>query len=133
MIVIDSSAWIEFLRGTGSPVALRVRALLRDPSELALVGTVALELLCGATNPRELEAVRQLTKAIPVLAVDERADYESAADIYRAARAIGRPVRKVNDCLIAAVVLRHGASLVHRDADFTAIAEVVPLRHEFCR
>jgi len=31
MILVDSSAWIEFLRDTGSPVCERVDQLLDDP------------------------------------------------------------------------------------------------------
>ena len=36
--------------------------------------------------------------------------------------------RTLNDCLIAAVVLRHGATLVHKDRDFEVIAKAVPLQ-----
>ncbi len=36
----------------------------------------------------------------------------------------------MNDCLIAAVAIRNGASVLHRDADFDVLARHTPLRIE---
>ena len=46
MIFIDTSAWIEFLRNTGSPVCTLVDELL--DSEIAICDTVRMEVLAGA-------------------------------------------------------------------------------------
>lgn len=40
----------------------------------------------------------------------------------------GRTVRSLVDCLIAAVALRHDVALLHKDADYDAIAGCLPLR-----
>jgi predicted nucleic acid-binding protein len=40
----------------------------------------------------------------------------------------GETVRKLEDCLVAAVALRHGATLLHRDHDFEVIARHAPLQ-----
>jgi predicted nucleic acid-binding protein len=39
-------------------------------------------------------------------------------------------VRSLLDCLIAAIAIRHDATLVHRDRDFDTLAAVSPLRAE---
>jgi len=46
MTMIDTSAWVEFLRDTGSPVCDRVDALVEG--EVAVCEPVVMELLAGA-------------------------------------------------------------------------------------
>ena len=46
MILVDTSAWIEFLRDTGSPVCNRVDELLE--AELAICDPIRMEVLAGA-------------------------------------------------------------------------------------
>ena len=55
-------------------------------------------------------------------------DYHDAASLLRAAGRTGRTVRKLVDCLIAAVAIRTDATLIHQDRDFDAIAAVAPLK-----
>ena len=50
------------------------------------------------------------------------ADYEAAASMYRACRTHGDTVRKLTDCLIAAVAVRAGAEILHAGTDFDALA-----------
>lgn len=118
MILIDTSAWIEFLRDTGSPVCERVDALLG--AKIATCDAIRMEVLAGARDEAHaLQLARLLERAtlLPTLAVD----YEVAAAIYRHCRAEGQTIRKLIDCLIAAVAIRAGVAVLHRDADFTAI------------
>jgi predicted nucleic acid-binding protein len=56
---------------------------------------------------------------VPVVPRD---DAESAADLYLICRSAGETVRRVNDCLIAAVAIRASLPVLHRDRDFEAIA-----------
>lgn len=51
-------------------------------------------------------------------------DYAAAAELYRAVLLSGHTVRSSVDCLIAAVALRTGAVLVHRDRDFRRLGAV---------
>jgi predicted nucleic acid-binding protein len=70
---------------------------------------------------------------MPSLKVDDGVDFRSAAAIYRAARRTGQTIRSINDCLIAALSIRHGASIVHRDTDFEVIAAITSLEAESFR
>lgn len=128
MILVDSSAWIEFLRATGSPAHLHLRSALRDETELASTDVVVMEILAGARDDADRDRLRRLLYGQLFLAVDGPADYESAAELYRLCRKVGETPRRLSDCLIAAVAIRHDAELVCEDADFTVIARHAPLR-----
>jgi predicted nucleic acid-binding protein len=125
--LIDSSAWIEFLRATGSRANLAVRELVQErPHEIALTEPVVMELLAGAADERAFAQIEKLTSGLPLLSVDVVVDYRDAALAYRAVRARGGRVRKLLDCLIAVVAVRTGAVLVHRDRDFDVLATALP-------
>ena len=55
-------------------------------------------------------------------------DDEDAADVYRRCRRAGDTTRALTDCLIATVAMRARLPLLHRDADFDAIARHAPGR-----
>jgi predicted nucleic acid-binding protein len=125
--LIDSSAWIEYLRGTGSPAAIEVRRLLHEQlSDVVTTEPIVMELLAGARDDRALTQLETLTNGLRLLRVDATGDHHDAAHVYRAARAGGATVRTLVDCLIAVVAARTGAVLVHRDRDFDALARALP-------
>jgi hypothetical protein len=125
MILVDTSAWVEFLRDTGSPACRAVDELLAK--ELAICDVVTMEVLAGARDERHLGDLRRLlARAVVVPMVP--ADYEDAASLYRTCRRGGGAVRRMIDCLIAAVTIRAGPQLLHADADFTVLARHTSLR-----
>ncbi len=125
MILVDTSAWIEFLRDTGSEVCVAVDRLL--DSDLAICDAVSMEVLAGARSERHLTQLRGLlarTTALPTTP----ADYDAAASMYRSCRARGETVRKLIDCLIGAVAIRTGVEVLHADVDFSTLARHTELR-----
>lgn len=128
MILVDSSAWVEFLRATGSPVHMTVRDALRADVELYSTEVVVMELLAGARDDRDRERLRRLLYGLSFLAIDGLGDYESATELYRLCRSGGSTPRKMTDCIIAAVAIRNDATLLCNDSDFWAIASHAPLR-----
>lgn len=129
MIVVDTSAWVELLRGTGSPVERRVRRLLEQRTPLAATEVVVAELLAGA-SPDEETAVRDLVDSVTVLPLVGVEDYEAAAELYRACRRGGETLRWMGDCLIAVPAIKLGAPLLQADRDFEKLARHTPLRLE---
>ncbi len=127
VIFPDSSAWIEFQHATDSPVHLRLRAAVESGEELATTGLVLLEVLAGARDERQARELRRLLNRCAFLRVEEPSDHEAAAALYRACRRGGSTIRRLPDCLIAAVAIRTGAELLHQDSDFEAIARHAPL------
>ena len=119
MIIIDTSAWIEFLRDTDSLVCNTVDTLL--DADLAICDAISMEVIAGARDERHLTQLRGLlARATFVPIIPE--DYDQAAALYRTCRRNGETIRKLIDCLIAAVAIRSNAPLLHADADFTALA-----------
>ncbi len=125
MIVVDSSAWIEFLRDTGSPVCNAVDRLL--VADLAGCDAISMEILAGARDDRHLSLLRGLINRATMLPTTP-ADFDEAAALYRICRRRGETVRKLIDCLIAAVAIRAGAELLHADVDFAALERHTELR-----
>jgi predicted nucleic acid-binding protein len=127
VILVDSSAWIEFQRATGSPVDRRLTAAIQADEPLATTGLVILEILAGARDEHQAAELRRLLDRCRFLPLEEPSDHEAAAALYRACRREGRTIRRLPDCLIAAVAIRTHAKVLHRDADFDAIAAHAPL------
>jgi len=132
VILVDSSAWIEFLRATGSSAHLCLRSALERGDALASTDVIVMEILAGARDDDDRDRLRRLLYSVEFLAVDGPADYERAAELYRACRAGGETPRKLSDCLIATVAIRNDAGLLCEDADFTVIARHSPLRLAAC-
>lgn len=125
MLLLDSSVWIDYLRGHRTAAA--VRQLIKDPVELVTTEPIVMELLAGADTPTRAKAIEQLVNGLPVLSVDPHLDFRSAASHYLSARRSGHTVRSIVDCLIAAVAIRTGAQLVHADADYDVLAACTTL------
>lgn len=119
MILIDTSAWVEFLRDTGSPVCLLVDELLSG--EIATCDAVRMEVLAGARNEYHLRDLRRLL-ARAVILPTRPTHYEEASSLYRHCRRQGETVRKLIDCLIASVAISEGVPILHRDVDFDVLA-----------
>ena len=125
MILIDTSAWIEFLRNPLSPYFVEVTKLLGTRS--AIGDPIRMEILAGARDEHHLHSLKRLLsrpKRIETISID----YENAAEIYRAGRKIGLTVRSQIDCLIAAVAIRIDAPVLHADHDFDLISKITNIK-----
>ncbi|HET8741226.1 MAG TPA: PIN domain nuclease [Gaiella sp.] len=127
MIVVDTSAWIELLRGTGSPVHRRLRAALRGDEEVCVTEVVIAEILAGARTPQRTEELRGMLLGFTLLPLDGLDGFEQAAALYRACRWAGETVRSIADCLVAVPAIRAGAPVLHADRDFPTLARHTPL------
>jgi predicted nucleic acid-binding protein len=127
LVIVDTSAWVEYLRGTGSPAHLRLRHAVESGAPLATPAPVLMELLAGCVTEESATAIQRLLARFELLPVEGLADFEDAALIQRLCRRGGETVRSMIDCLIAAVALREGRPLLARDRDFAVIARWVDL------
>ncbi|MGH8773688.1 MAG: type II toxin-antitoxin system VapC family toxin [Jiangellaceae bacterium] len=128
MILADTSAWIEFDRATGSPADVRLTELISGDGELAVTEPVVAEVAAGARTDEREAALRHLLARCRLLPFDSVADFDGAVRIYRRCRQAGITPRGLVDCMIAAVALRVGASVLAHDADMAHIADVMPLK-----
>jgi predicted nucleic acid-binding protein len=120
----DTTAWIALWRGRPAAVA-SVRRLLRRGT-LAVCDPVALELVRGARNVREVNALRARLALLPACVVapstwTRAQDVLEGLALNRGGRHRGVPPMAL---LIAAVAEEHGLPVMHDDAHFDLIAEV---------
>ncbi len=134
MILVDTSVWIEHLRGTGSRAHREFRHLAStDPGAIAICEPIAMELLAGPTDPYTARRIEDQIGTLEDLAIDAGQDFRAAAALARAVRRSGHTVRSLNDCLIAAIAIRHGATVWHCDEDYVRLAAVTDVRHRDLR
>ena len=122
MTLVDTSAWVEFLRRTQSPTHQALRRLLESEAPLHTTDVVVMEVLAGARDDEHAAQLRRLLARCDHLSVEGLATYEVAAALYRSCRSAGEAVRALVDCLIAAVALREGVPVLHEDRDFDVLA-----------
>jgi predicted nucleic acid-binding protein len=125
LTLVDTSAWVEFLRDTGNAVCVGVDQLL--DGDIATCDPIRMEVLAGARDETHLNDLRRLLARASAVAV-EPVDYEEAAALYRTCRRRGETVRKLIDCLIAAVAIRADLPVLHADADFDILGRHTRLR-----
>jgi predicted nucleic acid-binding protein len=128
VIVVDTSVWIDFLRGRRTRQALRCVELIEGGEPVALTDVIFTEVLQGLPSDEDAELVERHLRAFPVLRLEGLEDFGLAASLYRTARREGVTIRNTLDCLIAAPCIRTGAPLLHADADFDRLAACSELR-----
>ena len=127
MIVVDSSVWIDYFRGSDSrEIAFLDGVLAR---EFIVVGDLILaEVLQGFVSERDFQAARQSLARFEFAAMVGRDIALAGARNFRRLRGEGVAVRKTIDVLIATFCIENGHTLLHRDRDFDVIADHLPLR-----
>ena len=128
LVIVDTSAWVEYLRATDSAVHRTLRSAIESGAPLATPAPVVMELLAGCTTEQAVREIQSLLARFEILEVEGLVDFEDAALIQRTCRRAGETVRSMIDCLIAAVALREDRALLTVDRDFEVIARHVGLR-----
>jgi predicted nucleic acid-binding protein len=127
VILVDSSVWIDFLRGTRTAEADTLSGLIGKAP--LLVGDLMLcEILLGVPTEAEARRVETALRRFEIVAIVSDAVAVQAAAHYRALRARGITIRKTIDLLIGAFCLRHRHTLLHRDRDFDPMQTHLGLR-----
>jgi len=116
-VAIDSSVWIDFFRGTPTPQALALRAMLG--TEIVVVPDLVLvEVLQGVTSDAAFQRAHNLLSRADYLPVcDARVTLEAARN-YRRLRERGITIRKTIDTLIATRCILDRIPLLYSDRDF---------------
>lgn len=125
MILVDTSAWVEYDRATGSSVDSRLSDLIETEGPIAVTEPILMEVQAGARDDRRQELLRRLLLRFDLIPFDSVADFEGAALIYRRCRAAGITPRGLLDCMIASVAWRTRSTLLAQDADLDRVAAVM--------
>ena len=126
-MIADSSAWIEFLRATGSHANRLLRDAIARRETVWIPGVVYQEVLQGAANPAHFMQLQSLlAMATPWSSENGAETARHAALLYARCRWRGITIRSPNGCLIAACAIEAGQPLLHADRDFERIATIAP-------
>lgn len=119
MVIVDTTVWIDYLRGTSNP---EVRWLDRElqRQRLGLTDLILCEVLQGIRDNRSFERAREDLLKFHVFETGSIELAVAAAENYRKLRQRRQTVRRTIDCLIATFCLQGGHALLHRDRDFDA-------------
>lgn len=127
MILVDSSVWIDYLRGSNTPQADTLDRLLAS-TPLAIGDLILTEVLQGCGTQREFERVRQLLGALQLVELGGVDVAVQAAMNFRRLRALGITPRKTIDTVIATRCMLGGYRLLHSDRDFDPFEQHLGLR-----
>jgi predicted nucleic acid-binding protein len=127
VILVDSSVWVEFERATNSPTDLRLQRFIDTDAPLAVTEPILMEVLAGARTDDDRTRLGHVLRSFGWITTDAACDFEAAARVYSCCRAAGFTPRGLVDCMIAAIAMRTGSSVLTADRDFARIAEVMPL------
>ncbi len=121
MILVDSSVWIDFFRGTQTPQAEKLDGLL-DTTRIVVGDLIVAEVLQGVRDEREFQQVRKTLDTFDQVDVVGKDIAVQAARNFRTLRDLGFTVRKTIDTLIATRCIESNYALLHSDRDFDAFA-----------
>jgi hypothetical protein len=121
VIVVDSSVWIDFLRGRRAAHVARLRSLLGS-SEIIVGDLMLCELLQGLENERAARDVEALLRRFEIVPMAGDAVAVNAARNFRVLRGRGVTIRKTIDLVIGTWCIEHRRPLLHNDGDFRQMA-----------
>jgi predicted nucleic acid-binding protein len=127
IVLVDTSVWIEYLRGTDAREAQILHHLLEDEADLCICGPVLTEVLQGVKDDRQYARTKTELESLIYLPL-RKERYLDAAALYRNCRKRGETVRNPIDCVIAACAIFSTVPILHRDRDFETIARHSSLR-----
>jgi predicted nucleic acid-binding protein len=129
MLVVDSSVWIDFFRGTDTPAKAKLKALLADGSRQIIIPDLVLyEVLRGFRHEREYRNALQLMRGFEWEAAFSPELAQESAQHYRAMVGQGFTIRSAVDVMIGTFCIERDYTLLHNDRDFEAMHNLRSLK-----
>ena len=82
MILVDTSVWIDFLEGKGTPQQYELRRIIENDEDICLTGIVVTEILQGIRDERQNREIRDYLLEFPMMNPQGISTYIQAAQIY---------------------------------------------------
>lgn len=127
MALVDTSVWIDFLKGRDSWQVACLNRLILNDVDIYSTGIIIQELLNGIKQEKERGEIGADFERFIIVQPSIQTHLE-AAEIYNACRKLGLTIRSSVDCLIAALALEYDLAILQSNRDFQSIAKVYPLR-----
>ena len=130
MILVDSSVWIDYFRGTVTRQSDRLDQLL-GTVPLAIGDLVMVEVLQGFSGDKEFNQAKKLLMAFDLVDLGGHEIAVQAAKNFRTLRSLGVTVRKTIDTVIATRCIESSYTLLHSDSDFAPFVKHLGLKSVF--
>ena len=126
-MIVDTSAIIEFLRGTGSSTHHALAQSLLKEVPLWIPAVVLQEVLQGARDASHFIRLQAQLDQLPAFEPEDTHElHRQAALLYARCRWQGVTVRSPMDCVVAACALEAKMPLLACDRDFAEICRIEP-------
>lgn len=126
MILIDSSAWIEYYKPTGDPIIKKAVYAAIQNDEAAINGIIVVEI-AGFVREKEKSLILTDFSALHSLPLNNVV-FQKAVIICSGMRNSGITI-PATDAIIAACAWEANVSILHKDSHFEAIARYFPLKN----
>jgi predicted nucleic acid-binding protein len=127
MILVDSSVWIDYFRGSPTRQTDALDQLLGE-EPLAVGDLIVTEVLQGFASGRAFREALALFEDFDRVPIGGSDVAVAAAVNHRRLRALGITARKTIDTAIATRCIVSGYALLHDDRDFDAFEQHLGLR-----
>jgi predicted nucleic acid-binding protein len=128
LILVDTSVWIDFLRGINSPERRLLHRLIENNESISITELILTEILQGVKKDEDFQILQKYLLKFVLYKPKGTETYLRAASLYRSCRENGKTIRKTLDCVIAAICLENDAAILHKDSDFDRIATCTKLK-----
>jgi predicted nucleic acid-binding protein len=128
MILVDTSIWIDFLRGENSLERRILHQLIENEEDISITGIILTEILQGIKEEKMNHSIRDYLLEFTISEPKSIVTYVNAARIYGECRKKGKTIRSTVDCIIAAIALENNWAILHKDRDYDIIKECVVLK-----
>lgn len=129
MVIVDTSIWIDFLKGRDTAGTFRLERLIDNEIDLFTTGIIIQEILTGIKAKKTRNSVKKdLERFITVM--PSRGTHVQAAELFDGCRKKGKTIRSIVDCLVAALAMEYDLAVLQSDRDYDYIAQVFPLKLE---
>ncbi|MFZ5654726.1 MAG: type II toxin-antitoxin system VapC family toxin [Pseudomonadota bacterium] len=131
MILVDSSVWIDYFNGQGSPQTDFLDGVL-GVGAIAIGDLILTEVLQGFRHEKDYRTARRLLDAVTLFELLGKRMALKSAENFRKLRSKGVTVRKTADVIIASFCIEHDLPLLFADKDFKPFVEHLGLRDAIC-
>jgi predicted nucleic acid-binding protein len=127
MILVDSSVWIDYFSGKGSPETDFLDGVL-GVRAVATGDLILTEVLQGFRHDKDFKTAKRLLEEVTIFELLGKKMAIKSADNFRKLRKMGLTIRKTADVIIASYCIEHDLPLLYSDQDFKPFVKHLGLR-----
>jgi len=126
LVLVDTSAWIDFFRDNSSPYGAVVDALLQEDL-VCTTGLVKAEILPVARTKKEFNLLKEYFKVLPFLQ-DPESMWDDVIYAQRKLKQKGINGVGIPDLIVAVTAMKHEVKVFSKDRHFGSMKKIIGLK-----